>query len=73
MKAKLKDPDSAQFRNQFIGASKAPCGEVNSKNSFGGYGGFRRYVVASKEVVAIEGDNMDQSEFAKVWSTVCKK
>ena len=28
----LKDPDSAQFQN-----IKGYCGEVNSKNSYGGY------------------------------------
>jgi len=34
----LKDPDSAMFRNQVDG-----CGEVNAKNSFGGYVGYRRF------------------------------
>lgn len=56
----LKDPNSAQFRNQqcfkgywssapIIGMSVAfgwvQKGEVNSKNSFGGYVGFRPYQV----------------------------
>lgn len=33
------DPSSAQFRNQ-----KGNCGEVNAKNKFGGYTGFKKYV-----------------------------
>lgn len=38
----LKDPDSAEFRNQ-----RGFCGEVNSKNSFGGYVGFKRFIAAT--------------------------
>jgi len=36
----LKDPDSAQFRRFEVKGNKA-CLEVNAKNSFGGYVGFR--------------------------------
>ena len=61
----LKDPDSAEVRNQ-----NGNCGEVNSKNGFGGYTGFKRYI-ASPTVVAIEGENMTSSEFESVWNKVC--
>jgi len=43
----LKDADSAKFRN--VIEDKAPpsvrnvCGEINAKNSYGAYGGFRRF------------------------------
>ena len=43
----LKDPGSAQFRDVSIktfGANKIVCGEVNGKNSYGGYVGFKRFV-----------------------------
>ena len=47
---KLKDPESARYRNLLFTKSKmAPfevvvvCGEVNAKNSFGGYAGFGRF------------------------------
>lgn len=40
----LKDPDAAKFRNVFaVGTDKGGvlvCGQVNSRNSFGGYTGF---------------------------------
>ncbi|MFI8395985.1 hypothetical protein ACIGEI_10595 [Pseudomonas sp. NPDC078863] len=63
----LKDPDSAQFRNQ-----RGFCGEVNSKNSFGGYAGFRRFIAATKEMVVFENDNrMSSSEFEAAWSKLC--
>lgn len=64
--AVLKDPDSATIRNQ-----NGFCGEVNSKNSFGGYTGFRRFI-SNSVVVAIEGENMSSSEFQKVWDQICK-
>lgn len=54
----LKDPDSAKFRNERVFRTKVRhrkfgevidstgiyvCGEVNAKNSFGGYVGYRIY------------------------------
>ena len=62
----LKDPDSAEVRNQ-----NGNCGEVNSKNGFGGYTGFKRYI-ASPTIVAIEGENMSSSEFQSAWNQVCQ-
>ncbi len=61
----LKDSDSAEIRNQ-----NEYCGEVNSKNAFGGYTGFKRYI-ASPTLVAIEGENMSSSEFQSAWNKVC--
>jgi hypothetical protein len=44
----LKDPSSAQFRNVKRG-ERAVCGEVNAKNSYGAYIGFRHFYVESGE------------------------
>lgn len=66
LKKFLKDPDSAEVRNH-----KGNCGEVNSKNSFGGYTGFKRFI-ASPAVVVIEGENMPSDEFQKTWEQVCR-
>lgn len=41
--AQLKDPGSAQFRNVKV-TDKGACGEVNGKNLFGAYVGFREFV-----------------------------
>lgn len=73
VKSILKDPNSASFKNQFIGNQGHPCGEVNSKNGFGGYTGFRRYAVAGVGIVAIEGENLNTSDFSSIWASYCRK
>lgn len=46
----LKDPTSAQFRNErVVGSDKTVCGEVNGKNSVGGYVGFVSYAALRKD------------------------
>jgi hypothetical protein len=54
MVAFLKDPTSAEFRNEKITKSGVLCGEVNSKNSMGGYVGFKRYIAAGPQASYIE-------------------
>lgn len=52
----LKDPDSAKFRDlERIG--KAVCGEVNAKNSYGGYIGYQRFYADDDEVLFGSGGN----------------
>lgn len=74
VRAGLKDPDSAQFRNErivkFQGKSVA-CGEVNANNSFGGKAGYKRYVAAGETAVVTE-EVMEPAEFEKVWSQICR-
>ena len=42
VRAQLKDPSSAIFRNvRRVGSGY--CGEVNAKNSYGGYAGFEAF------------------------------
>jgi hypothetical protein len=49
LSATLKDPDAAQFKWMPVvvpkgdASSVAYCGLVNRKNSYGGYGGFRKF------------------------------
>ncbi len=62
----LKDPSSAEFRNQ-----RGLCGEVNARNSFGAFGGFRRFVVISESMVMTEAD-MPPDAFAQLWASGCK-
>lgn len=45
------DPTSTQFRNQ-----KGNCGEVNGKNRYGGYTGFKKYIYSPEtDTVSLEG------------------
>ena len=71
VKARLKDPASATFRGQLVGRSGIPCGEVNSKNSFGGYSGFTRYAASGGGTVFFEED-LPSGEFQKVWDQLCR-
>lgn len=67
----LKDPDSAEFRGFFPGQSNGNaigCGEVNSKNTFGGYTGFKRYVSGGGDVVGLEGETPG---FQEAWDAFC--
>lgn len=47
VKSSLRDPGSAQFRNVSVkkfNGGRVVCGEVNAKNAYGGYVGFKEFV-----------------------------
>jgi len=64
----LKDPDSAKFRN-VVAIRGVVCGEINAKNSMGGYVGFRRFISLDGEAVF---DN-DSFKFEETWGGACIK
>ena len=66
--SRLKDPGSAEFAGVRMGRS-AVCGRVNSRNSFGGYVGFQRFV-ASASMVVFEND-LDAETFGEIWRGAC--
>ncbi|MBI2278187.1 MAG: hypothetical protein HYU74_12605 [Dechloromonas sp.] len=73
VKKKLRDPDSASFRNlqvSWLSGSPIVCGQVNAKNSFGGYVGFCRFVAAGSDVAYLESE-MAPGEIEKVWAQFC--
>lgn len=56
----LKDPGSAQFRNVRVvmyGNSKIVCGEINGKNSYGGYVGFVPFVASTTAATLYDRDS----------------
>lgn len=65
IKNSMKDPDSAKI-NFYKGK---PCGQVNAKNSFGAYTGFKRIVLLKD--INIEGQNISDSQFDKIWKKYC--
>ena len=72
IKQKLKDPNSAQFKNVTFNRSsksKVVCGQVNSKNSFGGYVGFQRFIAAGSQFGYLESEISD--DFSTVWRQFC--
>lgn len=75
VRAKLKDPKSAEFKDVYFfrGKDGVPmtCGQVNAKNGFGGYAGFKRFVSAGNaEMTFLEGE---VSDFYLVWNKFCAK
>lgn len=52
----MKDPESTRFRNVRMRGDVFVCGEVNSKNSMGGYVGFRRFIVTAGVVDLLDDD-----------------
>lgn len=46
----LKDPDSAKFRGKITLVDKTyACAEVNAKNGFGGYAGFKQFYLTKTQ------------------------
>lgn len=70
---KLRDPDSAKFRDSFVSRkSGAPvvCGYINGKNAYGAYPGFVRFVGAGPSIQVIESD-MAAGEMETLWGQAC--
>jgi hypothetical protein len=73
VRATLKDPDSAQFRNEVVGehdGMAVACGEVNAANSYGGKVGYQRYVVENRASVLFE-QSSDPLIFETAWVRIC--
>ncbi len=74
VKKQLHDPSSAKFRNVYFnkGSDGIPmtCGEVNSKNSFGGYGGYQKFVSAGKPELTFLEEQV--TDFSTIWIRLCK-
>jgi len=73
VRSRLKDAASAEFRSVAIRQYKgAPlvCGEVNAKNSFGGYGGYQKFIFAGSMGTFLD-EHMQPGEMTKAWSEFC--
>ena len=71
VREKIREPASAQFRNQFIGKGGAPCGEVNAKDAFGTYIGFQRYISVARELTLLAQD-VAPADFDESWRELCR-
>ena len=76
----FKDPGSAQYRNLFISGKslRVLCGEVNAKNSYGGYIGFNRfYSTGDPSLTGIGSSSSsssataDNSVLNAMWPSMC--
>lgn len=73
IRSKLKDGSGAEFRNVFFNNNGTPvsCGEVNSKNSFGAYSGYQRFISAGNVLTILEEEVSDGIQ--TVWNQYCVK
>lgn len=69
VREQMKDPESARFRNMKV-YDITVCGEVNAKNSYGGYNGFKRFFVLGGAVARVEG-GMDNDAFVISHAQFC--
>jgi hypothetical protein len=69
----LKDPASAKFRHVVSMQENAGyCGEVNAKNSYGGYVGYRKfYVIGTTDAYFDNTDTEAFSSFPTMWEKYC--
>lgn len=80
----LKDPDSAQFRGMYLTREPAQsqgktymvdhvCGEVNAKNGYGGYVGYRRFAVVDDLAFVDSEEPTAHASFEQaIWVPLCK-
>jgi len=75
VRARLKDSNSAEFKDVYFfrGVDNFPmtCGQVNSKNSFGGFVGFQRFVSGGSAALTFLQNEID--DFPTVWNKYCAK
>lgn len=72
----FKDPSSAQFKNVVAYGVAKPlhiaflCGQVNAKNSYGAYIGFKRFFMIGTSVSEVE-DSRNGPVINEMWPTTC--
>ncbi len=63
VRASMSDPAGAQFRN-VRGYGTKTCGEVNGKNLFGAYVGFKPFIADPASAVPVSVDSDARSQLA---------
>jgi predicted nucleic acid-binding Zn ribbon protein len=63
-----KDADSLKLKNEFTAKPGMYCGEVNGKNSFGAYSGFRRFIAQGTTLLI---DETGTDTFNQAWQKFC--
>lgn len=75
VRAQLKDGNSAQFRNVIFHRGKdglpMVCGQVNSRNSYGAYGGYQLFAASGRNGPVVLQEQMEPKEFGKVMKRLC--
>ena len=69
----LKDPESARFRSEFKGKDDSVCGFVNAKNSYGGYDGFKPFIVERDRVQIQSSNPKEWWKMDSRWNDICSE
>lgn len=70
----FKDPDSVRYRDMYISNKTVPtlCGELNSKNSYGGYVGYKRFFYNRVVSAVYSNDSSEEiRRYAKLEAIYC--
>lgn len=73
MRQRLKDPESAQFSDVMVvrvTGKPVVCGEVNAKNSFGGFTGRKGFVMPDGGI-PIGEDDLKEKDWVNLWNMSC--
>ena len=68
----FKDPESARFRHVKVRWENV-CGEVNGKNSYGGYVGYKRFYAIDAVDVYLEGSRFNEDQWDRFCGPNAKK
>lgn len=72
----FKDPDSVKFRSLKLvdyKQSKVLCGELNGKNSYGAYVGYRPFAASLQRVLVLSNSSSTSEIEYSVYREVCLK
>lgn len=76
VRLRLRDPQSAQFRNVFLATGSTgitvTCGDVNAKNAFGGFIGYESFISDGMTVSKLASEFKSTKEFLKAWKKFCQ-
>jgi hypothetical protein len=68
VKSILRDPDSAKFRG-IVQRYNVICGYVNARNGFGGYTGYKEFMITRTRIRLNDGSR----NFMNEWNSTCAR
>ncbi|OJU74914.1 MAG: hypothetical protein BGN93_01395 [Acinetobacter sp. 39-4] len=75
IKQSAKDPSSVQFRGEQLHEKTkygaVACGQVNAKNSFGAYTGYKGFVATENDMTIYIENGANAKKFASKWNELC--
>jgi hypothetical protein len=73
----MRDPESTKFRDVVAYTKNGVCGEVNAKNAYGGYVGYKKFIVTTNGTIWVEPTGLEKDadreakDFADIYKVQC--